>query len=64
MTLYRVGIPLLIEPVEGEHRILTDADQAPGAGKVGLMLNFEIRADSERAAALILYERLEGTCGD
>ena len=62
MKTYRVSIPVLVqEEHPTEPRIIGDASEHLTRA---LMVGFRIEAPSPREAALILYERLEATCGD
>jgi hypothetical protein len=64
MKRYRVSIPVLIaEESADDPRIVSDAENKP-SGHLALMVGFHIKAPTARDAALILYERLEGTCSD
>lgn len=66
LKTYRVSIPVMVaeEPPADDLRIISSAADAPQAGHTALMIGFHVRATNERDAALILYERLEGVCGD
>jgi hypothetical protein len=63
LKTYRVSIPVMVveEPSADDLRIISSAADSPHNA---LMIGFHIRATNERDAALILYERLEGVCGD
>lgn len=65
MKTYRVSIPVMITEESASdptsQRILSDAANPLTHA---LMVGFQIKVPSPRDAALILYERLEATCGD
>jgi hypothetical protein len=64
MKTFRVSIPVMVAEEDADDpRILRDAEASPSAHPA-FMVGFQVRAETARDAALILYERLESACGD